>query len=232
MNFEMETRNCHGCKNTFRVLATSTQRYHSANCESDNTGKPIWEDPRRASHAGKKPKESLIKFGTRPMPSTEKKSINEENLITPKEETPSVSEPVITTLLIKSLPIIEEINGVEITPVEPKNPKGDTMMITENDCLDRSLMHVNEDSPIEVLPELSESLKREQSESMNLINSSVRQLKHVLDSVAIKTAKAENDFKSSDINDICKLSGAITGLMKVKVDAVRAAAEVIKATRN
>ena len=234
MNVEvlMETRYCVGCGQPFRVMTSSPQKYHSSRCECERTGKPSWDDPKRASLEEKKRRESQKVCAIKMTPSTEKKLIKEEEPITLNEKKPNESAPVPITVLTKRRLIKEEPSGEEETKIEPTSSKESIIMRTEKVYSEKSLTPVKSDSPTEDSHGLSETLKTEQSESMNLINSSVRQLKTVLDSVAEKHKGNEaRQLTSMDIDDICKLSGAITGLMKVKVDAVRAAADVIRATK-
>jgi hypothetical protein len=212
-------------------MTTSPQKYHSSRCEIDSIGRPAWEDQRKALYEERKRKELRISLDTKPTLSIEKPATQEEKTTIIKEKKPKELDLGNTTMQTKkSLTKSEQREDAKTSNITTRFSAATTTP-TESTSSEKSWKRVKSDSLTEVLPALSETLNQEQSESMSLINSSVKQLKTVLDSVVVKNKTGEDkNFSSKDIADICKLSTSITGLMKVKVDAVKAAADVIRAT--
>lgn len=81
-------------------------------------------------------------------------------------------------------------------------------------------------------PHFLESLEREELSSLSLLSSSMKQLHGAMESIVRKHEGSEvRNLSDTDVENICKLGNTVAGLMKVKVSAIKAAGQILRARK-
>lgn len=239
VEFEMELRKCKHCDRGFRVLNTSDQFYCGVLCEQvhDPKGaekrKKKWVE--RRSVQKKKQKKELaggakdISGASKMIQSMPKerdnngvKSVSEiKNITTP------LKEKVIERTERRISPV--EKHGLAKTKSDSSEPRGNTMPETKNVSAKSSMQPAVVETQSVDLSQYSETIKREELSSMSLIDLSARDLHSVMRSIVKKHDDNPARVPSvDDVQSICMLASNIKGLMQVKIDAIKAAKEVLK----
>lgn len=226
---ELEVRKCKGCGAVFKVLKTSGQEYHSAICEHDNGGrKLVWGVVPQELRKGASAKKNTTEKNTTKIRNSDPGNSRSEEKVTKETKRGNMLEVENTTKSTKKQKMPEDPSGEgqtgigQMSTVVPTTAKKETMSSTPSK---RQGIVV---SLTEQSERLYSVLEREQSTSMGLINSSVTQLKTLLDGIVEKHKDSEaRSLTSLDVDDACKVAATIGGLMKVKIDAARVAIDML-----
>ncbi len=257
-SIEMEIRQCDGCATNFKVMATSSQRFHSRMCES------LMSD-RASASKGKQPLKSVereiveIAVGQfKEPPNAKEQSTAQFGYWRKSEKTKTAIElsrqnngqkrmqtasETISRIKSESLPT-EETNtkkilqskmqnvfdGPEKIESDSLNTTGSSMQeIEKNNVLSKGSGAIVE-SPEDTSEGFNKTLQKEELSSMSLIDESTKQLHGVMKQIIDRKKELSETQKMTgeEVYQICSLAGNISKLMKVKIDAMKVARSALK----
>jgi hypothetical protein len=227
MEVSMEVRRCFACGKEFKVASFSKQKYHSKSCEESGQ---IWAgQPNLLSAEESK----IVKINVNDMPKIQNSGKKKKN-DTFGDSFRSAKERQIrhgiksATKKTENQKSPEKEIGEQETEKRLESIKG-SIMPEEKTALEKSSMRdVSAVIQPTDLSTYSETLRTEELSSLSLIGESAKQLQLVMRQVVNKAEKQSNDLSSDDVRNITQVANSITGLMKVKVEALKLARSIMK----